>query len=502
MAAVRRPLSLFRLGIVAALLLSGCSALPSIAGAPRFQADTLVGADTWSFTDITLRPSLQQALRMKDVMDLLAGPTADAGADLHHLPTPSGRMVDVEQDVLPHLDGEVSVALSGSVDDPDFVVLAHTNDVDGILRLLAEEPQPTLARDARGVTRYEPSSGEVFVGGYKNWIIYTLRRDLREQTIDRIDGKGSASLASEPRYRSVVDRLNGDRLGFGYLDVTPLLDGAALEDLNLADTFQSRGRMAYSLGFDQGPAAGVNALGVGLEYIPDAPVTTPVPRIGDALQAMDQLPKASMLAFAGPDLSVYPSSLASLDDNPELNADLQSLLGTFAGPWAASVTRPVAKPRGFDASPFSDSLNDLIGGFFVVARIAPDADVDQISGAIDDAFDAAAQSDEDAAGWQHQVVADNDWLAINAVPPTTALANVPQDLLAADQVYQWVRRGFSQNGTNVYINLAAIEQAFGSGLLSGDDLAVLTRFPAMGISSEMEPRGDVHARVTVLIGGG
>jgi hypothetical protein len=499
--AVCRPLSLFRLGIVAALLLSGCSALPSIAGAPGFQADTLVGADTWSFTDISLRPSLQQAVRMKDVMDLLSGPTADAGADLHHLPTPSGRIVDVEQDVLPHLDGEVSVALSGSVDDPDFIVLAHTNDVDGIVRLLAEEPQPTLTRDARGVTRYEPSSGEVFIGGYKNWIIYTLRRDLREQTLDRIDGKGSPNLASEPRYRSVVDRLNGDRLGFGYVDMTPLFDGAALEDVDLPDEFQSRGRLAYSLGFDQSPAAGVNVLGLRLEYIPDAPVTTPVPRSGDALQAMDRLPKASMLAFAGPDLSVSPSSLASLNDDAELNADVQSLLGTFAGPWAASVTRPVARPRGFEANPFSDSLNDLIGGFFVVARIAPDADVDQISGAVDSAFDAA-QSDEDEAGWQHQVVADNDWLAINAVPPTTSLADVPQDLLASDEVYQWVRRGFSQSGTNVYINLEAIERAFGGELLSSDDLAVLARFRAIGISTLTEPRGDAHANMTVLISGG
>jgi hypothetical protein len=499
--AVCRPLSLFRLGIVAALLLNGCSALPSITGAPRFQADTLVGADTWSFADITLRPSLQQAVRMKDIMDLLSGPTADAGADLHHLPTPSGRIVDVEQDVLPHLDGEVSVALSGSVDDPDFVVLAHTNDVDGIVRLLAEEPQPTLTRDARGVTRYEPSSGEVFIGGYKNWIIYTLRRDLREQTLDRIDGKGSPNLASEPRYRSVVDQLNGDRLGFGYVDVTPLLGGAVLEDLNLPDAFQSRGRLAYSFGFDQGPAAGANVLGVRLEYIPDAPVTTPVPRTGDALQAMDRLPKASMLAFAGPDLSVYPSSLASLNDDAELNADVQSLLGTFAGPWAASVTRPVGMPRGFDASPFSDSLSNLIGGFFVVARIAPDAAVDQISGAVDNAFDAAAQSEEEAAGWQHEVVADNDWLAINAVPPTTSLADVPQDLLAADEVYQWVRRGFSQTGTNVYLNVEATEQAFGGGLLSSDDLAVLARFRAIGISTQMEPRGNAHARVTVLLSG-
>src|SRR5215813_5980480 len=123
---------LLRLGLICALLLSGCSLLPSVSGEPTFQADALVGADAWFFNDITLRPSIQQALRAKDVMDLLDTPAADVGVDLHELPTPSGRIVDFEQDLLPHLDGEVGVALSGSEDDPQTVVVAHTNDIDGI----------------------------------------------------------------------------------------------------------------------------------------------------------------------------------------------------------------------------------------------------------------------------------------------------------------------------------------------------------------------------------
>jgi hypothetical protein len=61
---------------------------------------------------------------------------------------------------------------------------------------------------------------------------------------------------------------------------------------------------------------------------------------------MDRLPKASMLAFAGPDLSVYPTTLAPLNDDAELNAEVQALLERFAGPWAASVTRPVAMRLG------------------------------------------------------------------------------------------------------------------------------------------------------------
>src|ERR1051325_4174453 len=107
---------LLRLGIVCALLLSGGSLLASVLE-PKFQADALVGADTWSFTDITLRPSIQQALQTRDVTDIFSGPAEDAGADLHQLPTPSGQIVDFEKDVLPMLDGEVVVAASGSIDD-------------------------------------------------------------------------------------------------------------------------------------------------------------------------------------------------------------------------------------------------------------------------------------------------------------------------------------------------------------------------------------------------
>src|SRR5688572_4967794 len=100
--AVFRATPLLRLCVLCALLLSGCSMLPAALGEPKFQGDALVGADTWAFTNLTLRPSLQQALRTRDIMDLFAGPLDEAGADLQRLPTPSGRVVDFEKDVLPY----------------------------------------------------------------------------------------------------------------------------------------------------------------------------------------------------------------------------------------------------------------------------------------------------------------------------------------------------------------------------------------------------------------
>src|SRR6266568_7297809 len=141
--------TLARLAALGALLLSGCTLLPAVPPGPTFHADALVGADTWSFTDLTLRPSVQQALYLRDVMDVLNGSATAAGTDLQHLPTPSGRVVDFEQDLLPHLDGEVVVAVSGPADAPHYMVLIHTNDVDGMLRLLSDETQPAFTKDSQ-----------------------------------------------------------------------------------------------------------------------------------------------------------------------------------------------------------------------------------------------------------------------------------------------------------------------------------------------------------------
>jgi hypothetical protein len=494
--ALFRSTSLLRLGLACWLLVSGCSLLPSVLSAPSFQADALVGADTWSFTDVTMRPSLQQALRTGQVMDLFVGPLEDAGADLSSLPTPSGRLVDFEQDILPFLDGEIAVAVSGPIDEPQFVLLVQTNDVDGLMRLLADTSQPRLVRDARGATRYDGLSGSPDVVGYKNWIVYSESSDLRDQTLDRIDGGGSPSLASDGRYRGVVDKLAGDRLGFGYMDVSPLLDLVSQEDPRLTAAVQARGRMAYAFGFEPGPQAGVHVLGMRVEFIPDEPRVTPIRADDDTLLAMDRLPKASMVAVAGPDLGMYSESLATLGEYDELPDELQLILDQFSGPYAVGVTQPSMPRRAFDERPFDEAIGSFMGGLFLIARLAPGADTALIG---EVASTLAAEADDGGGTWQHEVVVDNDWLAINAVPPPLSLDEVPEDLLASDQMYQWVRPGFIRNGTNIFLNLEALETTFLGSLASGDELAVLRLFRGIGISSQTDAQGDSRARMTVLI---
>jgi hypothetical protein len=486
---------LARIGALTALLLGGgCSGLPSIAGPPAFHADALVGPETWSFTDLTLRPSIQQSLYAKDVMDLFVDPARSAGIDLNELPTPSGRTVNFERDVLPHLDGEVVVAVSGPTDDPRVTLLVHTNDIDGTLRLVAEEAQPKLIKDARGATHYDPQDGSNVIVGYKNWVVFTRGAAERDRILDRIDGKGSPGLASDARYRSVVERLTGDRLGYGYFDVSAVIEDIPSEDARLVQALQARGRLAYSLGVGAGPEPKMRALELRMEYIPDDPRPSPVAASGDALNVMDQLPKGSMLAIGGSSIGLYADSVAALGDDERIPAELQTLLQQLAGPYALAVTPPNAAAAGS-----SDALSDVIGGLFFVAGLVPDADVDFLQSAIETiAEDTAADTDE-ADSFQHQVFVDNNLLVLNVVPATTDLDALPQDLLASDQVYQSVRSGFSPNGSNVYVNVDAVFAAFARQISSMEELEALTPVRAIGLAAQTAGQGDVHANIRVIV---
>jgi hypothetical protein len=101
--------------------------------------------------------------------------------------------------------------------------------------------------------------------------------------------------------------------------------------------------------------------------------------------------------------------------------------------------------------------------------------------------------------WQAEVAFDQDWLAFNAVPAPALLEDLPEDLLASDKLYQWTRKSFRQNGANLYVSLDAIMSIVASQAPLGDELAALGLFRSIGMSSEVEDGGDVHAHLTILI---
>jgi len=156
------------------------------------------------------------------------------------------------------------------------------------------------------------------------------------------------------------------------------------------------------------------------------------------------------------------------------------------------VSRRLARAGG-------EGLRTLLGGLFFIARLAPDADADQLADAIPTATQTATADTDARENWETEAVFDDGWLAINAVPAPAALDQLPQDLLAADPMYQLVRPGFVRDGTNAYVNVVAFETAFAGDLVSGEDLAALNPIEVVGISGQTDDQGDSHAHIQILI---
>jgi hypothetical protein len=471
------------IGAVAVLLASGCGLLPTVLGTPSFQAATLAPPDAWSFTSVTLRPSVQQALYARDVFNFYADLSV-GGTSFSSLPKPSGGTVDFEKDVLPLLDGEVAVFLTGKPEQLQGVLLIHTNNPESVLRLLAEEAAPKFTRDARGAIRY--TNGLSQAAGYKNWVTFAQDDATVTQTLDRIDGKGGPSLATQPRYQSAVQRLNGDYLGYGYLDITPLFDSPTFRDLQPDSALAARGRMAYSLAFGAGAQGGMRALDLRTEFIAETlPPPTAAER-GDALSAMDLLPKGNAIAFSGSSIGQVAESLETLSEDV-VPDDVLTLLRTFTGPYAVGVS-PVSG-GGLDATNFLASL-------FFLGQLAPDADEDFLREVI-----ALAVEDADPnTAWQQQVVTDGTWTAVNIVPESVDLDRLDQNLLASDSLYQSVRPAFAQDGSNAYVNIGALLAWGQEQGATSEELAAFAQLRAIGTSWRNEIKGDGHGRLLVLIG--
>ena len=467
-------------GAVFVLLAGGCGLLPAVVGTPSFQAATLAPAGSWSFTDVTLRPSVQQALFARDVFNFYADQ-----ASLNELPTPSGGSVNFEKDVLPLLDGEVAVAVSGTPEEVQGVLLIHTNNPEAVLRLLADDAAPKFTKDARGAIR--STNGLSQAAGYKNWVAFTNDDVMLTQTLDRIDGKGGPNLASESRYQTVVARLSGDHMGFGYLDVTPLLQSPTFRDLQTDVTISAKGRLAYSLAFASGPAGGMRALDLRTEYISE---TLPPPTAadhGDALFVMDRLPVGNAIALSGSSIGQVADSLdtVSKDTVPD---DLLTLVHAFSGPYAFGVS-PVPA-AGLD-------LPSLLGSLFFLGQLTPAADAEAVHELVAAILD---ESGDEGATWQHEVVTDGDSTAINIVPASLELSQVDQQVLASDRLYQAIRPALAQDGSNAYINVGALLAWGQEQGATSEELAALGQIRAIGTSWRSEPKGDGHGRFLMVIG--
>jgi hypothetical protein len=474
-------------GLLAAVVLSGCGLQP-VTGARSFEAANLAPPDAWGFIDLTMRPSVAQALYARDVLDLYNGVAAEGSADLHHVPTPSGRTVDLETDLLPRLDGEVAFFVHGPSFDPHASFVAHTNDLDATLRLILDESPSAFTKDARGAVRYEASRGQLLAAGYKGWVVVSDDRATLEQVLDRIDGKLGPTLASQARYQSVVDRLTGDRVGYGYLDLAQLVDRGSGSQARIAESVGARGRVAFSVAFGPGSEPGVRALDMRAEYAPDVPQPVATAASGDALSAMDRLPAGTALALAGPSIGQWLESVASLNED-EVPSEIERFLEAFAGPYAVGVT-----PAPGD---LARSESDLLGGVFFIGQLADKIDPDALR---DQGGEILDNADADAT-WQAQAVADDGWLALNVVPASVGPENVPQEMLASDRHYHWLRPAFDAAATNVYLDLTPVWSMARQSGQAADALSALEPVRVVGASSRSDAGGDTHTRMVVMLAG-
>jgi hypothetical protein len=354
------------------------------------------------------------------------------------------------------------------------------------LRLLADERTPSFTKDARGATHYTGSLYQA--AGHKNWVVLSNDPASLEQTLDRIDGKGGQNLASQPRFKSVVERLTGDHLAFGYLDITPVLQSDVVREARSVDTTTARGRMAYSLAFGSGPQPGLRALQTRVEYIPDSPVAQSGAPSGDSLAAMDRLPVGNAIAVAGPSIGQVADSIQNVDPE-DVPDDLLSLLQALAGPYAFGVS-PVPGVSSLD---FDDSQP---ASAFFLGQLAPDVDPDEVQALTTSLL---ADDVDDIDSYQQQVLVDGGWLAVNVVPSSIDLDQIPQDELASDRLYQSMRQGFTRDGTNVYVNMQSL---LAWGETQGgytEELAPLKPLRALGGSWQTESDGAGHGRIQVMI---
>jgi hypothetical protein len=177
------------------------------------------------------------------------------------------------------------------------------------------------------------------------------------------------------------------------------------------------------------------------------------------------------------------------------------ILAHFAGPHAFGVSAPTTlAPMSFDEDDdISNLIGNFLGGVFVIAKVAPDVDTAELADSFTSLLGVVTDDEPTDTTWQAEVAFDQDWLAFNAVPAPALLEDLPEDLLASDKLYQWTRKSFRQNGANLYVSLDAIMSIVASQAPLGDELAALGLFRSIGMSSEVEEGGDVHAHLTVLI---
>jgi Protein of unknown function (DUF3352) len=510
---------------------TGCSlALPN--ATPAAPAAGLAAPDSWLFASINFRPGLTQ---LAHADQLSAAFTKQPGFDtavrqLEQLGPMPGQ-VDFGRDVLPLLDGELAVVISGNPGglpgrdasrfgtatgaQPRVLVAAHSSDPNKLLGLGQAVPSRSQPLPGRSGAMLYPLNGGGVGVAYKGWALIASGADELAPVLDRVDSGGKGGLVDQQRFKSVVERLPTERVAYTYVDTAALLAGlegrspGPSEAPDIAQQLrQAAGRAALS--------ATLESDGVELrsESIRDLPPSTPVGSGGgDALEALTALPSDTLVAFAGSDLPGLVSELEAQAGGavveelapPGIEDVLGSLGDWLSGEFAAGVAPgTLGEPEGEP---------DLV----LIAGVGdPDA-ANQSLDQLQQVFPPKSVYQVDVAGRTlNQVVPEpgetltygvaDSWLYLIRGDAEGVLSAADDAGLDANPRYQMVTERLTRTGTDVFVDLEAVRALLEQQLQGSESITyrrtvepLVAQLRAFGGGTRTDPNGDSHGRHVLAI---
>lgn len=496
-----------------------------------FQAASLVPGDSYLFGTFTARPGLWQALNAAPAVEAF---TSQPGFDAavrgwqDRMQSYDGRRIDFDREILPLVDGEVAVALFGPLADttPSFIWLARSNDPQKLLRTLTTYlRQPEATRGYKGA--FVSVGGTTRSGGvenaynvaaaHKEWVLFGSSRAAVEQAIDRLEGNTKGSLAEQERYRTIIDRLPRGKLGFAYLNSSPLLTQATRysgwpspEVRDAAEPLYGRAALSAMLSSD--------GLELNWESMPNRPPRAPRESVrGDALKAFDRLPADTFAALGADNM---PAVFSSLEDG--LNATLRQSLGSQAprlsvqfgrwlgGEFAVGVTRGSLtrdKSRGYS---YVDGQPDAL----LIAKVRDTATAKADLDALDTLLNPRPASVSGMAMKQlvptptfpiNYGVAD-DWLYLTGGRADKVLPDPNATGLQSNPRYGLVRQVIANEGIGLFVDgegvRTLVDQFLDQSQRRDYDLLVhpfAVPLKALGGNVRVDNNGDAHGRMVVAV---
>ena len=470
-----------------------------------FKAASYMPKDTWFVAGVTMRPGLIEGLNTASLVDAFTKQPGFNDAIRALQSSASASNVDVQKDIVPLLDGEITFGVGGPVTTPTGVLFVHTSDPEKLLKLLASSaklPEPK-DRYKDGLRYTQRSNGQLAeaIASPKGWVVVGSTTTIAEQAFDRIGAGGDDSLGASARFKAIIDRLPGDRLGFVYWDNAQLMSDPSMQRSLAAVPPQFQG---YAAALNSRLAIAIQAASDGLELrwesIPDkAPPAGTDQARGSALAAMGRLPNDTLFAVGGDSL---PSLISGLDT--ALNAALQSAGGANAPRIEFQFTKWLGGEFAFGIGSGTQGSPDVLFAAKVKDAGAAATDLSAVDRFVNPRTaqfqgDTFKQAGSGASAFYYGI--GGDWLyassarAARLIPPHAGRT----DGLTTAANFALVKRAVLDNGVVMYVDVEgarhfAEDSMTGSARSDYDAKAKVFLQPmrAFGGSVHTDASGEVH----------